>query len=529
MMQKSPPVAPLRFDVSPSELVNRAKYLLAASAAVWNNLAKISPEDASFANVILPILQDENALSESNYLGWYNACSPSKELRDASTEVDRIFREYKVGRFTRQDIFQLVRVVSDRRETLDEEDQLGLVRLREQFSENGLGLGDDASRTRMTQIARKTKEISQAYVRNLDSNTAGLWLSMDELEGVPQSYLKRWKADGDRRWVDFKMPNVMAIFRNAKSPTVRRRYWTEWENRFRDNNGPLQKEMVCLRDEAARLMGYPHHAKRKEVDRMLDTETVQKFLSQLQVVLRAPAEARLKALSEIKADLADAEDAHPTTIFKWDEWYFSQLYDKAQYRIDQEKIAEYFPLERALSSIMKLLEKLFGLTFVRLDTNSSEVTTWHPDVRVFAVWNEDESEEDEFLGFLYLDLFPRDFKYGHKGHYCLHPVSPSMAIFLSLVLALIDGSRRASFEETGLGIIPVRSSWPTTPPHLNRVPASSSTMSFCHASTSSDTQFTTSHPLRNIRDTTERRCHVILSRYQAYSWNTSSSNATSYG
>jgi metallopeptidase MepB len=398
----------------------------------------------------LPILQDENALSESSYLGWFNACSPSEELRNASTEVDKLFREAKVRRFTGQDIFQLVQAISDRGEPLDEEDQLSLAKLREQFRNNGLGFGDEVSETRMTQISGRIKEISQAYVRNLDSNTAGLWLSMDELDGLPQSYLKRWKADGDKRWVDFKTPNLLAIFRNAKNPEVRRRYWTEWENRFRDDNGPLQKEMVCLRDEAARLMGYAHHASRREADRMLNTETVQKFLSQLQEVLKTLAEERLKALSKIKAGLfAEVEGAGPPGIFKWDEWYFSQLYDKQKFQVDQEKIAEYFPLKRALPSIMKLLEKLFGMQFVEIDTE-----IWHPDVRAFGVWNEDKEEgPGEFLGFLYLDLFPRDFKYGHKGHYCLQPVCSFMASLTSFLLVfymLISNLCRVSSEQMGL-------------------------------------------------------------------------------
>jgi len=100
-----------------------------------------------------------------------------------------------------------------------------------------------------------------------------------------------------------------------------------------------------------------------------------------------------------------------------------------EYSIEEEKIAEYFPIQSTITKMLTIFEELFGFVFVELDpaaraeiseTGKAEDITWHEDTIIFSVWD-DEGEGGGFVGYLYLDLHPREGKYGHAANFNLQP------------------------------------------------------------------------------------------------------------
>lgn len=88
-----------------------------------------------------------------------------------------------------------------------------------------------------------------------------------------------------------------------------------------------------------------------------------------------------------------------------------------------------FSLYRTLHGMMAIFSRLFGIRFREIPPDQyalfgeGHVITWHEEVSVYSVWDDSSSSsEGDFLGYLYLDLFPRDDKYNHAGHYLLQPV-----------------------------------------------------------------------------------------------------------
>lgn len=109
--------------------------------------------------------------------------------------------------------------------------------------------------------------------------------------------------------------------------------------------------------------------------------------------------------------------------------FYDTLMLEKEFSLDQEAIAEYFPLETTIRGMLQIFEELFGLVFVQItgaerdaisETGKGEDIVWHPDVQVFSVWD-DEGEGSGFVGYLYLDLHPRDGKYGHAANFNLQP------------------------------------------------------------------------------------------------------------
>ncbi|KAL7793038.1 hypothetical protein V8C37DRAFT_379099 [Trichoderma ceciliae] len=419
------PQPPPDFGLDPASIIQQAEALITASTKVWDIVAQISPEEATFANAILPLIRDENdRMSISPQLGFLHNVSPLKELREASKEARTILNRDSVGRLSRADVFKVVDAVWQRNEPLDPESRLYLDKLRGQFLKTGLGLIDEALRVKVKEALVKINELENEHIRNLDSDVGGLWLTLDELQGVPQSHLDRWEADGDKRWVDHKMPNYTAVMQHAVQDEVRQKVWFDMENRVKGLNGSNLKEILVLRDEVARALGYKHHAELRESDRILKTEDAVQFLNRIRGVLQQLGARELESLEALKAEKAQEEKSQNTPLsahfFPWDRPFFERLTKQNSPQVNQDQVAEYFPFDRCLPRMFSILGALFGVRFLKYSRDASQISTWHEEVKVYSVWNEN-AQGGDFLGYLYMDVFPRDHKYGHKGMFKMRP------------------------------------------------------------------------------------------------------------
>lgn len=198
-----------------------------------------------------------------------------------------------------------------------------------------------------------------------------------------------------------------------------------------NQNTALFKEAILLRDEAARLLGYPNHAAFRIEDKMAkDPAVVNTFLSDLRTRL-APGGAKEKAhLVEIKKKDEESRGLKPDeNYYLWDHRFYDRMMVEQEYSINENVIAEYFPLQSTVQGMLHIFEELFGFVFVELGpeerkrlspTGKAEDIAWHEDVILFSVWD-DSSEGDGFVGYLYLDLHPRQGKYGHAANFNLQP------------------------------------------------------------------------------------------------------------
>lgn len=185
-----------------------------------------------------------------------------------------------------------------------------------------------------------------------------------------------------------------------------------------------------LRDEAARLLGYPNHAAFVLEERMAKTpETVNSFLEDLQKRLKSGAQKELERLKELKrhetGGCLDTDD-----YYIWDQPYYHALMLERDFQLDQNVISEYFPLQACIAGMLHIVEELFGLVFVKIEgkdrdaiseTGKGDDTVWHPDVQLFSVWDENgEHNGSKFVGYLYFDLHPRDGKFGGAANFTLN-------------------------------------------------------------------------------------------------------------
>lgn len=422
----TPPQSPPVFVGTSASIVKDTERIIQTSRKLQDQIvADVKSKQASFKDVVLPLAYDEASASlESHILGFYQAVSPDKALRDASTEADKLLDDFSIESNMREDVYDLVNTVFGNKEHLDPESQRLLEKIRKDYIRNGLSLPAGAKRDRYKEIKKRLSQIAIQFQKNLNEENGGLWFTKEELDGVPEDVLSTLtKGDGENEGklrLTFKYPDLFPTLKYAKKVATRQAVFIDNENKS-NVNIPLFKEAVLLRDEAARLLGYPNHAAFRIEDKMAKTPaTVDEFLGDLRQRLTEGGAKERAVLEDIKEeDLKSSGgksfDGH---YFIWDHRYYSRIQLERDYKLDQQKVAEYFPLQTTLNSMLRIFEELMGLKFVEITTDDrcaisptgkGEDVVWHQDVQLFSVWN-DEGEGGEFVGYLYTDLHPRDGK-----------------------------------------------------------------------------------------------------------------------
>jgi metallopeptidase MepB len=429
---KPPPQAPPVFTATPQSVVEDTKTLLAKSKKITDDIvAQVAEKDAGFKNVLLPMAQDEDQSTLSTHiLGFYQSVSTDQKLRDASTEAEKLMDDAYIEASMREDVFKLVDAALKKGDKLDDESQRLLEKEHKGFVRNGLNIPAGPKRDRFKEIKKRLSELAIAFSKNLNEEKGGLWFTKAELDGLPEDVLSLLKQEGDKYWLTYKYPDLFPALKYIKNPSVRQKIFVGNENKC-NQNVPLFRESILLRDEAARLLGYPNHAAFRIEDKMAKTpKTVDDFLSDLRTRLAQGGLDEIEVLKTLKkSDVESRGEVFDGHYFLWDHRFYGRLMEERDYQLDQQLISEWFPLQTSIRGMLEIFEHLFGLSFVEIlgadrdaisPSGKGSDIVWHPEVQVFSVWD-DAGEGAGFVGYLYLDLFPRDGKYGHAANFNLQP------------------------------------------------------------------------------------------------------------
>ena len=433
---KNPPQAPPLFTGTPTSVIEDTKRIIEKARGVEDKIvAEVKPEDANFENAMLPMASDENqGALENHIIGFYQSVSTNQELRDASTKAEEMMDDFSIESSMREDVYKLVEAALKKGEKLDPESQRLLEKTHKDYIRNGLGLPAGPKRDRYKEIKKRLSTLCIIFSKNLNEEVGGLWFTPAELEGVPEDVTALFaKGEGENAGklkMTFKYPDLIPTTKYAKNPITRKKAYIENENKL-PQNIPIFREVILLRDEAARLLGYPNHAAFIIEDKMAKTpKTVDDFLGDLRTRLTQGGASEMEALKALKKqELKSMGEDFDGYYFLWDHRYYDRMMLEQDFSLDQEKLSEWFPLETSIRGMLTIFETLFGMTFVEITgddrsaispSGKGDDIVWHPDVQVFSVWDS-EDQGSGFIGYLYLDLHPRPGKYGHAANFNLQP------------------------------------------------------------------------------------------------------------
>lgn len=341
--------------------------------------------------------------------------SPEQETRLLVEQALVLFGKAQAALLAREDLYDLLKVVKDKGETLDFESQKLLDSYVLDYTRAGHGKLDSSMVKYYLEKRNLIDDLRSQFNKNIRDDESGEWFTTNELDGLSKE-LDRYPDHEGKRFVTFKNVDVQAFRRHARSPATRQRMYVASRKRLQQNK-QLFKDILCLRQEISQLLGHDSHAAFRLEKRLAKSVTwVDEFLRDLRERLIPSAKREMDQILAKKASylMDQADEAYqeddPAIIMAWDVDYYSRLIEEEQ-NIDEEAISEFFPILHVLPAMLDILASFLGLEFHRISHNQLDGAIWHDDVQVWDVWDSEVHEQETFLGYLYLDLFSRPNKY----------------------------------------------------------------------------------------------------------------------
>jgi peptidyl-dipeptidase Dcp len=312
-------------------------------------------------------------------------------------------------------LFQRVRLVYDRRDSsgLSPEQKALVERYNRDFVRAGAQLSE-ADKIRMRAINQELSKLSTDFSNKLLAGTKVGALVVDkrsDLDGLTDAEIAS-AADAAKqrgitgKWVlPLRNTTQQPAQASLKNRAVRQRLFEQSTLRTSrsdsNNTKKIVRRMAELRAQKAQLLGYPNWAAYTLATQGAKTpENAIKLLTDL----AAPATARARVEAADMQKLIDAQGSG-FKLQPWDWQYYSEQVRKAKYDLDESQITPYFELDNVLQNgVFFAANKLYGLTF----KERHDIPVYHPDVRVFEVFDSD----GKALALFYGDYFKRDNKSG---------------------------------------------------------------------------------------------------------------------
>ncbi len=269
---------------------------------------------------------------------------------------------------------------------------------------------DAAAKVRLSDLNQRLATLSTTFTQNLlaDENDRLVLIESEaDLEGLSESVRSvaaaaaaarghpgRWAIVNTRSSVE---PFLTFSRRRDLREKVWRMFVSRGDNGDAHDNNAVVAEMVKLRAERARLLGYPTHAHWKLEDQM--ARTPEAALELMEAVWK-PAVARVREEVADMQAIADAEGG-AVRIEPWDYRFYAERVRKAKYDLDENELKPYLQLEQLRQALFFVARRLFGLEFAPLGKGA--VPVQHPDVSAWRV----SDARGRHVGLWYFDPYAR--------------------------------------------------------------------------------------------------------------------------
>ncbi|MEP4197013.1 MAG: M3 family metallopeptidase [Aliishimia sp.] len=311
-------------------------------------------------------------------------------------------------------LFARVQSLWNARDTLDLTDEQARVLMltHRSFVRSGAAL-TGAEEARMKEIKGRLAELGTSFTQNLlaDESAWFMDLAEEDLEGLPEFVISTARAAGEEKGakgpvVTLSRSLIVPFLQFSSRRDLREIAYNAWgargANGGETDNRAIAAETLSLREERAKLLGYPDFASYKlETEMAGSPERVRELL----MAVWEPAKARADADAEILAKMMQ-EDGVNGPLKPWDWRHYSEKRRVAEHDLDEAAVKPYFQLDKMIEAAFACAHRLFGLSFKPLD-----ITLYHEDCRAWDV-----SRNSQHVAVFIGDYFARGSK--RSGAWC---------------------------------------------------------------------------------------------------------------
>lgn len=421
MSPSIPPQLPPKL-IAAQDIVPTTQRIVDENRAVRITVVQqISSSSACFDNVIQPIIDVEHRNNGLvNLIATLRFASPDQASRTASETALQLLSEAHSESLNMSDYHKLLECVKKNSEDLDSESTKVVDEMLRDYRRCGYGMLDSEGIAEFLRSRDEIDRLRRQFNRNLMDDNSGVWVTSEELHGVPPSEMERFEAGSGphagQYFVHLTKADIEAVFKYALNPATRKKVYIANDKKV-EQNVQIFKDITSRRDENARKLNYPSHAAYRLENRMAKTpQWVNNLLDDLEATLKPRGEKEMGRLLAKKREhqLSNGEyiDEYPDIMPPWDYSFYTRLAEEDS-EIDQQKISEYFPLQPTTAAMLKIFSSCLQLRFERMPAEQLEGCIWHDDVEAWSVWDDAPDASDPFVGYLYTDVLFRPNK--HRG------------------------------------------------------------------------------------------------------------------
>ncbi len=412
------------FGVPPFDKIDTTHYIPAFEEGMIQHNLEIdsiinSKEEPTFENTILKYDKSGRLLTKVGNV-FFNLLSAltNDRMQDIAMEISPKLSEHRDAIMMNEKLFARIKAIYDKRNEskLDSQQIRVVEKYYKDFVRNGANLSKDKQDS-LKSVNSKLSKLELQFGQNLLAETKDFKLIVDkkeDLEGLPQTSIDAAaeaakEAGKEGKWIfTLDKPSLIPFLQYAKNRELRekiyRGYFMRGDNDNKNDNKKIIDEIVNLRIEKAKLLGFTNFAQYVVEQNMAKTpETVNDFL----IKLWTPA---LKVSKNELVDMQKIIDKEKGNfkLASWDWWYYAEKVRKEKYNLEETELQPYLSLSNVRDGMFYVANKLYGITFDK----KTDIPVYQSEVEVFEV----KEADGKHLGLLYLDYYPRVSKDG--GAWC---------------------------------------------------------------------------------------------------------------
>ncbi len=394
------------FDaIRPEHVTPAIDQLLAdANAALERAVSPEVPADYDALSAVLDVATERlgRAWGAVSHL---KAVADSPELRAAYNENQPKVVEFHTRMGSDERLYAKYKAIAQDASRLSAPRRKALSNAIRDFVLSGAELQGEA-KERFAQIQERSAQLSQKYSEHVLDATDGFayYATEAELDGVPADVKQAARAAAEAEGklghkITLHFPSYFPVMQYGHNRALRETLYRAYVTRASElgkpelDNSALMTELLQLRQEEAKLLGYANFAQMSLVPKMADTpEQVMGFLHDLAVKARPTAERDLAEVREFAAKELGLSD-----LQAWDLPYASERLKEARYAFSDQEVKQYFTEPTVLEGLFRIVETLFEVS-IRPDT----APVWNDKVRFYRI-----ERQGQLVGQFYLDPYAR--------------------------------------------------------------------------------------------------------------------------
>jgi len=408
----------LRYEAPAFDKITDEHYLPAFEAAIAEGKQEIeaivnNPDAPTFENTILELEYAGGKLNTVAGIFYnLNEANTNDRMQEIAEQISPMMTEYSLSIMLNPKLFERVKAVYQQRESLNlsQEEAKLLEKTYKGFADNGANLSEE-EKAKYSKIQEELSLATLKFGKNTLGATNAFTMHLtneEDLAGLPPFAKDAAALEAKNRnlegWViTLQQPSYSPFMQYAEKRELREKLWKAYNSKCLEgefSNLDIIKQIVGLRIEAAKLLGYNTYADMALKDRMAkDAPTVNGFLQNLLEKSLPFAKKDVKAV----ADYAKA-NGFKGELMPWDFSFYSEKLKKEKYSLNDEVLKPYFKLENVKEAVFGLANTLYGLNF----TEAKDIPGYHPDVTVYDVTD----ANGRHMALFYADFFPRESKGG---------------------------------------------------------------------------------------------------------------------